>query len=152
MLHLGHAHCLFGQIVGKRHVGLCHEAPNIVAVIAQSANQIGGLALLGSAAFASRQRRQFENYLGLYTNFVPGRRTLLDLVKLGKAPKIFGESRDPERLVPLVFRAEDIMIAVSGDPLRTNCYVFCHNGYIGSPTARAVILPKDWRAKLKASG
>ena len=95
--------------------------------------------------------RLFEDYLGRYTNFVPGRRTLLDLVKLGKAPKIFGESRDPERLVPLVFRAEDIMIAVSGDPLRTNCYVFCHNGYIGSPTAKPVVLPKDWRAKLKAA-
>ena len=62
-----------------------------------------------------------------------------------------GLGRDPERLVPIVFRAEDIMIAVGGDPLRTNCYVFCQNGYIGSPTAKPVSLPKDWRAKLKAA-
>lgn len=95
--------------------------------------------------------RQFENYLGGYTNFVPGRRKLFDLVNLGKAPKIFGASRDPERLVPIVFRAEDIMIAVGGDPLRTNCYVFCQNGYIGSPTAKPVVLPTDWRARLRAA-
>ena len=44
---------LFSQIVGERHIGLRHEAPNIVAVITQSSDQIGGLALLGSAAFAS---------------------------------------------------------------------------------------------------
>ena len=95
--------------------------------------------------------RQFENYLGSYTNFVPGRRKLFDMVNLGKAPKIYGASRDPERLVPIVFRPEDILIAVGGDPLRTNCYVFCHNGYIGAPTAKPVVLPKDWRAKLKAA-
>lgn len=95
--------------------------------------------------------RQFENYLGSYTNFVPGRRKLFDLVNLGKAPKIYGASRDPERLVPIVFRPEDILIAVGGDPLRTNCYVFCHNGYIGAPTAKPVELPKDWRAKLRAA-
>ena len=56
LLDLGHSHRLFGQIVGERHAGLCHEAPDIIAVITQSANQIGGLALLGSAAFAARQR------------------------------------------------------------------------------------------------
>ena len=37
---------------------------------------------------------------------------------------MFAESDDPERLVPVVEKAEDIMIAVSGDPLRTNAYVF----------------------------
>jgi len=95
--------------------------------------------------------RQFDNYIGTYTNTVPGRRTLFDLVKLGKAPKIYGASRDPERLVPIVFRPEDIMVAVGGDPLRTNCYVFSQNGYIGSPTAKPVVLPRDWRAKLKAA-
>jgi hypothetical protein len=95
--------------------------------------------------------RQFEKYISGYTNIVPGRRSLYDMVALGKAPKIFGASRDPERLVPLVIRPEDFMIAVSGDPLRSNCYFFSHNGMLGFPTVKPVGLPKDWRAKLKAA-
>ena len=95
--------------------------------------------------------RQFEKYISGYTNGVPGRRSLYDLVALGKAPKIFGASRDPERLVPIVLRPEDFTIAVSGDPLRTNCYFLSHNGVLGFPTAKPVRLPKDWRAKLKAA-
>ena len=73
------------------------------------------------------------------------------MVMLGKAPKVFGASRDPERLVPIVIRPEDFMIAVSGDPLRTNCYFFSHNGMLGFPTAKAVKLPQDWRDKLRAA-
>ena len=87
---------------------------------------------------------QFERYMGPYTNLTAGRRKLTDMVMLGKAPKVFGASRDPERMVPVVARPEDILVAVSGDPLRTNCYVFCQNGYIGQPVARAIETPGDW--------
>jgi len=58
LLHFGYAHGLLSQIVGERHIGLGHEAPDIVAVITQPANQIGGLALLGPAAFTSGQRNR----------------------------------------------------------------------------------------------
>ena len=40
------------------------------------------------------------------------------------------------------------MIAVSGDPLRTNAYVFAHNGILGFPTSRPVRLPPAWGALL----
>ena len=84
---------------------------------------------------------RFERYIGEWTNLAPGRPTLHDLVKRGRAAPIFAESDDPERLVPVVARAEDIMVAVSGDPLRTNAYVFAHNGILGFPTTRPVRLP-----------
>ncbi len=85
--------------------------------------------------------RRFERYIGEWTNLAPGRPTLRDLVARGRAAPIFAESDDPERLVPVVARAEDIMIAVSGDPLRTNAYVFAHNGILGFPTTKPVRLP-----------
>jgi len=91
----------------------------------------------------------FEKYMSTWTNLVPGRRTLYDHVAMGKAPKAFGQSRDPQRLVPITIRPEDIMIAVSGDPWRTNCYVFPHNGMLGFPTTQAIELPRDWTAKLR---
>ncbi len=91
---------------------------------------------------------KFENYIGAWTNLVPGRRSLVDLVNLGKAPRIFAESSDPERLVPIVCEPEDFMIAVAGDPLRTNAFVFAHNGILGFPTSKPVQLPDGWDGKL----
>ncbi len=43
------------------------------------------------------------------------------------------------------------MIAVAGDPLRTNAYAFSHNGRLGFPTAKRIDLPRDWNAKLAAA-
>jgi hypothetical protein len=82
--------------------------------------------------------RQIERYVGEWTNIVPGRPTLLERVKQGDLPAVYGESSDPDRLVPIVARAEAIMIAVSGDPLRTNAYAFVSNGMHGSPTTRRI--------------
>jgi hypothetical protein len=93
----------------------------------------------------------FDKYLTGWTNFIPGRRSLFDLAALGKAPKMFGASRDPERLVPIVLKPDDIMIGVSGDPLRTNCYVMPHNGMLGFPTTKKIVLPADWQGKLRRS-
>ncbi len=85
--------------------------------------------------------RQFERYTGEWTNLLPGRPSLRDLVKRGRAAAVFAESDDPERLVPVVEKAEDIMIAVSGDPLRTNAYVFSHNGILGYTTTKPIRMP-----------
>ena len=82
----------------------------------------------------------FEKYLWGWTNLVPGKRTLNDWVRLGKLPKAFA-GNDPNRLVPVVTKPEHVMIAVSGDPLRSNCYLFVHNGMLGFPTTKTVQLP-----------
>jgi hypothetical protein len=87
---------------------------------------------------------QFERYIGDWTNLVPGRPTLSSLVKAGLIPPVFAESEDPDRLVPIVCRAEDLMVAVSGDPLRTNAYAFAHNGILGYPTTKPIRLPAEW--------
>ena len=94
---------------------------------------------------------KFEAYLGEYTNLVPGRRTLAEMVEAGKAPPVFAESDDPQRMVPLVCEPDDILIAVTGDPLRTNAYVFAHNGMLGYPVGKRVTLPGDWEARLRAA-
>lgn len=113
----------------------------------------GGLtkAALKARLFAHARipARRFEQYLGGWTNLVPGRPTLADLVRRGRAPAVFAESDDPERLVPVVARPEDIMVAVSGDPLRTNAYVFAHNGILGYPVTRTVALPAGWPRLLR---
>jgi hypothetical protein len=92
---------------------------------------------------------QFERYIGDWTNLVPGRPSLAGLVKAGQIPAVFAESEDPERLVPIVCRAEDLMVAVSGDPLRTNAYAFAHNGILGYPTTKPIRLPAEWPRLLR---
>jgi len=92
---------------------------------------------------------KFERYVGEWTNFVPGRPSLAALVKAGQIPTVFAESEDPDRLVPIVCRPEDFMVAVSGDPLRTNAYAFAHNGILGFPTTKPVRLPADWPRLLR---
>jgi hypothetical protein len=39
------------------------------------------------------------------------------------------------------------MIAVSGDALRTNAYVFAHNGILGYPTTKTIALPRTWKER-----
>jgi hypothetical protein len=77
---------------------------------------------------------------------------LAEEVQAGRAPRVFHESDDPERLVPVVFRPEDFMVVVTGDPLRTNAYVFAHNGLRGYPVAKRIALPREWDALMAELG
>jgi hypothetical protein len=69
----------------------------------------------------------------------------------GRMPAHFLTSTDPERMVPIVWKAEDFMIVVSGDPLRDNSYVFAHNAFMGYPTAKKIELIDDWEELLAKS-
>ena len=64
--------------------------------------------------------------------------------KAGLIPKDYHESDDPNRLVPLVWRAEDYLVCVTGDLSRNSIYIFAHNGVLGFPTCKKIQLPKDW--------
>jgi hypothetical protein len=92
---------------------------------------------------------KFELYIGKWTHLMPENRTLVDYVNTGRAPRVFAESSDPARMVPIVGRPEDFMLAVSGDPLRTNAYTFVHNGILGYPVCKPVHLPDKWEELLK---
>ena len=77
-------------------------------------------------------------------------RDIREQVNLGKVPKVFAESDDPERMVPIVFEPDDFMIVVAGDMLRTNAYTFSHNGILGYPVGRKIELPENWEDLLAA--
>jgi hypothetical protein len=63
---------------------------------------------------------------------------LAEEVRLGRMPNVFAQTDDRDRLVPLVWEPEHYMIAVTGDPLRTNAYVFAQNGQLGFPVTRKI--------------
>ena len=87
-----------------------------------------------------------EKYTEEWADFPIG--SLAHQVNLGRLPPVFAESDDPERLVPIVFEPDDFMVLVSGDPGRTNAYVFAQNGYLGFPVAKRIELPADWEQRI----
>jgi hypothetical protein len=64
---------------------------------------------------------------------------LSEQVGAGAMPKAYAESDDPDRLVPLVWGPSHYMIGVTGDPLRTNAYVFAHNGHLGYTVTKKIV-------------
>ena len=81
---------------------------------------------------------RFEKLIGEWSNRTAGRRTLVELAADGHVPKLFAESNDPDRLVPIVTEPSKFVIAVAGDPSRTNAYVFSNDGPHGDYTAKRI--------------
>lgn len=66
---------------------------------------------------------------------------LTEEYQAGRIPKMFCESADPERMVPLVWKPEDFQVVVTGDLGRNSIYVFAHNGVLGFPVCKAIKVP-----------
>ncbi|MBI3069000.1 MAG: hypothetical protein HYY79_09065, partial [Betaproteobacteria bacterium] len=99
---------------------------------------------------ARRPAWEFERYLRDWT--MKGTWNLAEDVRLGRIPKVFHESDDPNRLVPIVWEPKDFMIAVTGDSLRNNAYVFAHQGYLGYPVGKKIELGVEWERLLMEEG
>jgi hypothetical protein len=81
---------------------------------------------------------KFENLIGRWSNLTAGRRRLFDLASAGLVPPDFGLSDDPDRLVPIVTAPDRFLIAVAGDPNRTNAYVMSNDGPHGYWTTKPI--------------
>jgi hypothetical protein len=93
--------------------------------------------------------RQFERILRDWTQ-----KPTWDLKaehEAGRIPRVFHESDDPERPVPLVWKPEDYLVTVTGDLTRNSIYVFAHNGVLGFPVAKRIRLPRDWESRIAAN-
>jgi hypothetical protein len=85
---------------------------------------------------------KYNWYIGL-TGFSVDRH-----VRDGLLPAAFGESPDPDRMVPVFQRPEWIQIVVAGDWGRNQSKGYVNNHIQGVPTSRKVVLPPDWAALL----
>ena len=81
---------------------------------------------------------KFERLIGEWSNLTAGRPRLVDLAADGRVPAVFAESDDPDRLVPIVTTPDHFLIAVAGDPHRTNAYVMSNDGPHGDWTSRRI--------------
>ncbi len=90
-----------------------------------------------------------DKFNGEWTNVDPEHRSLGDYVESGTLGPQFRESDDANRLIPIVCSPDDFLISVSGDPLRTNAYIFISNGILGYTTSKPIELPANWAEMLK---
>ncbi len=81
---------------------------------------------------------KFEALIGTWSNLTAGHRTLTDLAANDLVPPDFAQTTDPNRLVPIVTAPDKFVIAVSGDPNRTNAYVMSNDGPHGYWTSRPI--------------
>jgi hypothetical protein len=81
---------------------------------------------------------RFEHLIGTWSNLTAGRRRLVDLAAGGLVPPDVGLGDDPDRLVPIVTAPDRFLIAVAGDPSRTNAYVMSNDGPHGYWTAKPI--------------
>ncbi len=81
---------------------------------------------------------RYEKLIGEWSNLTAGRQKLVDLAAAGELPEVYGTSDDPDRLVPLVIDPSRFLIAVAGDPNRTNAYAFSNDGPHGDYTAKLI--------------
>ncbi len=81
---------------------------------------------------------KFEKLIGEWSRLTPGNPRMADLAHEGHVPAEFAASDDPDRLVPLVNSPDHFVIAVAGDPNRTNAYVMSNDGPHGHWTSRPV--------------
>jgi len=72
-------------------------------------------------------------------------------VEAGLLPPSYGESKDPDRLVPVFQKPEWIGIVVAGDWGRNQSKGYVNNHVQGPPVSRRVALPREWEAKLAGS-
>ena len=80
--------------------------------------------------------RQFERILRDWTQKPIW--NLAEEAEAGRIPRVYHESDDPERLVPLVWEPGHYMVVVTGDLTRNSVYIFAHNGVLGFPVAKRI--------------
>ncbi len=74
---------------------------------------------------------------------------LCDAVRLGILPKLYCESDDPNRMLPLWRSPDELRIVVSGDPGRNRALITGSNATHGMATSKKIELPANWKGLLK---
>jgi len=91
---------------------------------------------------------QFDEQLG---GFWPGF-TVRKAVEQGKLPEYFCETDDPERLLPVLHRPDQLLVVVSGFWNRSRNFIVSQCGDQGLAVSREISLPANWEQLLENAG
>jgi hypothetical protein len=112
--------------------------------------------LFEHARVPAHQLEEFLRRLQLLPNTKPGEygdkvaaSTFCEMVRLGRLPKLFCESEDSNRLIPVVRNPDEFMIVVTGLPTRNRTRILRQGGAHGRRFSKEIKLPANWRQLLK---
>ncbi len=112
--------------------------------------------LFDNARVPAHQLEEFLRRLQLLPNTKPGEygdkvaaSTFCEMVKLGRLPRLFCESDDPNRLVPVIRDPDEFMIVVTGLPTRNRSRILRQGGAHGRRFSKEIKLPANWQQLLK---
>ncbi len=91
---------------------------------------------------AFETEKHFMDFNGIYMD-------LCDRVKKGQISPDYCECDDPQREIKVLPDPQSIQIIVSGDPSRNQSKGFVQSGYLGPPTTKKIVLPDNWKQRLK---
>lgn len=66
-------------------------------------------------------------------------------VEQGKLPKIFCESTDPNRMLPVMHNPDELQIVVAGSPTRNRNFIVRQTGDQGLIVSKKIELPANWK-------
>ncbi len=70
--------------------------------------------------------------------------SVCDAVEMGILPKLFCETEDPNRMLPVIRYPEDFLVVVTGGPNRNRGFILSPGGNGGLPVSKEIKLPKNW--------
>ncbi len=74
---------------------------------------------------------------------------LCDEVRRGRLPKLYCESNDPNRMLPIWRSPDELRIVVSGDPGRNRALITGSNASHGMATSKKIKLTANWEKLVK---
>lgn len=149
------------QLCGQTHLVHPHLGPETSPAIFLSPLVASMLAEAGyskadvkqylyeKARVPAHQLDEFYPRLALLPTTNPAGVTMCELVRLGRLPKHFCLSEDPNRILPVVQRPEEFVIVVTGQPTRNRNRILPQNGKYGKRVSKEIRLPANWQQLLK---
>jgi len=147
--HLETLALLFANAMGPwAYTGASHQAWHPLLVL--------GPSVAGALAGFGLTKDDIRNYLQEHARMPAGVMeryaaqvgatgfNLAERARRGKIPAYYGTSDDPERLVPMVPRAEWINIVIAGNPGRNQSRAYINNHSQGAHVSHPVQLPARW--------
>ena len=120
-------------------------SPKVASIIAQ-----GGYSLDAMRKYLFEHSKiPAREWDAKMSSFLGPKGTACELVNEGKPWKLPPEycvSTDPDRLLPLYYSADQLMIILTGDPDRNRSLLMVVNQYQGYPMSKKIRLPENWDA------
>lgn len=147
---IGNSHYLIHPMLGpvtSHSIYLGPQVANIIAKAGYSKRDVKQY-IFDHARVPAHQLEEFMKRHALLPDIDPEDITFCEMVRQGRLPPHFCESKDPNRMVPVVQHPDEFLLVVTGFPTRNRSRILRQGGQHGRRVSREIKLPTKWRELL----